>query len=144
MPRYTFGSISTGTLQPRDLIPAFADALADVAADSEYEKLVADAESLTDYDSDEAADILQELTDALEVCAPPYFYFGAHPGDGADFGFWLSEDALQDFDGLRVSDTSEIPDDYSGEVLHVNDHGNMTLYAKDEGSTELRELWSLV
>ncbi|MGH8674178.1 MAG: hypothetical protein ACREVG_07705, partial [Burkholderiales bacterium] len=46
----------------------------------------------------------------------------AFSGDGADFGYWLQD--MTDFDGLRVNDTSEVPSDYSGEVLHVNDHGN--------------------
>lgn len=27
-----------------------------------------------------------------------------------------------------MNDTSEIPDDYQGEALHVNDHGNATPY----------------
>lgn len=49
---------------------------------------------------------------------------------------------VDDFDGLRVSDLSEVPDDYTGEVLHVNDHGNMTLYACTDG--ECSEVWSVV
>lgn len=84
----------------------------------------------------------ETLFDALDECAPPYFYFGSHPGDGADYGFWLSEEALQDFDGLKVSDLSEVPSDYSGEVLHVNDHGNTSLYAADNG--KLEAIWEIV
>jgi len=61
---------------------------------------------------------------------------------GSYYGFWLSESFEADFDGLKVSDTSEVPADYSGEVLHVNDHGNATLYAASAGA--LTEIWSVV
>jgi len=35
-----------------------------------------------------------------------------------------------------------VPADYCGEVLHVNDHGNATLYAAERG--QLSEVWSVV
>ena len=41
---------------------------------------------------------------------------------------------------LRVNDTSEVPRGYTGEVLHVNDHGNTTLYTASRG--KLTEVWS--
>jgi len=94
------------------------------------------------FQSEDAGWDLEALSDALEEYAPPYFYFGAHPGDGADFGFWLSESFEDDFDGLKGSDTSEIPTSYTGEVLRVNDHGNMTLYSCSRG--RCREVWGLV
>ena len=49
---------------------------------------------------------------------------------------------MRDFDGLKVSDTGDVPADYSGEVLHINDHGNMTLYSAERG--KLTEIWSIV
>lgn len=145
-----FGSISSGTMRAEDLIPAFTWELnyqfkrqPRSFKRAEYRKLINEANRLTDYDSEEADEILQNLFDKLEHFAPPYGYFGAHPGDGADYGFWLSEDFPEDgFDGLRVNDTSEVPSDYTGEVLHVNDHGNMTLYVATRG--KLRELWAVV
>ena len=94
------------------------------------------------YDSEDSEYDLEWLFDALGEYAAPYFYFGAHPGDGADYGYWLSEGFEDDFDGLKVSDTSEIPSKYRGEVLHVNDHGNVTLYVKT--SRALREVWAVV
>jgi hypothetical protein len=141
----TIGSISHGTLRPCDLIPAFSDALRALRGSlprATYDGIRA---LRGDMDTDDAQDIVNELTDALQEYAPPYFYFGAHPGDGADFGFWLSEGWQQDFkdsDGLEVSDLSEVPADYSGEVLHVNDHGNATLYACSRG--RLTEAWAVV
>jgi hypothetical protein len=95
------------------------------------------------YYESEASDYdLESLFDALNEYAGPYFYFGAHPGDGSDYGYWLSEGFEDDFDGLKVSDTSEIPAKYRGEVLHVNDHGNCTLYVKT--ARKLHEVWSVV
>lgn len=34
----------------------------------------------------------------------------------------------REFDGLVVADTSEVPSEFLGDVLHINDHGNATLY----------------
>lgn len=47
-----------------------------------------------------------------------------------------------EFDGLAVADLSEVPADYRGTVLHVNDHGNATLYVKT--ARKLREIASRV
>jgi hypothetical protein len=96
--------------------------------------------------AEEAGHLLEEVQNELEHFAPPYGYFGSSEGDAADFGFWLSEDALQEaiHDGtlLQVDDTSDIPGDYVGEVLHVSDHGNPTLYVADKGT--FTEVWGVV
>jgi hypothetical protein len=100
----------------------------------------ADAEDY--FGTDEADYDLEELFDALNEYCLPYFYFGAHPGDCSDYGYWLSEGWDEDFDGLKVSDLSEVPTGYTGEVMHVNDHGNVSLYAYSRGRR--RELWAIV
>jgi len=41
---------------------------------------------------EEAQSIIQDLIDGLTHIAPENHYFGSHPGDGADFGFWECED----------------------------------------------------
>lgn len=157
----SFGSISSGTMRTEDLLDTFASELeyqiqrnaeewcsdAGRAQRDAFVELVWDARDIEFDDegnasSDCAEDVLNELFSALEYFAPPYAYFGSHPGDGADYGYWLIDDLNECFDGLRVDDTSEVPADYSGEVLHVNDHGNMTLYSANNG--ELTEIWALV
>ena len=40
------------------------------------------------WDSEEAIMLLDALFDTLDAYSPEDYYFGAHPGDGSDFGFW--------------------------------------------------------
>jgi hypothetical protein len=149
------GSVSSGTMRHQDLIPSFLWeakhqhlSRADRATLRKVASRVARIErgEFGDDDAywtDETSDWdLESLFSILSNCAPVYFYFGAHPGDGSDYGYWLSEDFPQDFDGLKVSDLSEVPHAYTGEVLHVNDHGNMSLYSYSRGRA--RELWAIV
>jgi len=148
--KYIIGSVSHGTMRPEDLIPRFLDVLKELDEPA-HRKIVSIYGDIIDTlgDNDATSDPEQDdecLTacfDALDRCCPPYFYFGSHQGDGSDYGFWLSEESLEDFDGLKVSDTSDVPEDYQGEVLHVNDHGNCTLYTAD-GKGNLSEVWAIV
>lgn len=174
---YPMGSVSVATMRPEDLIPSFTYELAQLARkDSkigdvpakrktahrelarEIEQRIADGESY--YDDEVSGYDLEELFDALDEYAGPYFYFGSHPGDGSDYGFWLSETWDEDFQDreqwigaqqlginpndapLKVSDLAEIPSKFRGEVAVVNDHGNVTLYVKT--SRSLREVWAIV
>ena len=184
---YTIGSISSGTMHAEDLIPAFLSQLehelkhgpkqdratrkahaALVRAITKRSDLDSAEESEEYFDSDHASDDIAALEDALEAYAAPYFYFGSHPRDGADYGFWLSESWDEDFievdsdgdarirathravvfdkehaDGpILVSGTEDIPAWYRGEVAVVNDHGNVTLYNKT--ARKLTEIWGVV
>jgi hypothetical protein len=142
-----FGSISTGTMRAADLIPAFTDTLARLDKTGDYKGLLAEARAVSDFASDDADAIMEELFDALNSFAPDYGYFGAHPGDGADYGFWLSDDwdrMAKDDGVLFVSDWSDVPSDYTGGVAHVNDHGNATLAWIDAPGADPREIWSVV
>ena len=110
--KFHLGTVSHGTLRAQDLLRSFA---------SEYERLVPFNSASLVYDAREYADkidayeegdhdasdmrgadlyaaassVVSELLDALDNIAyreGPY-YFGTHEGDGADFGFWPTEDA---------------------------------------------------
>lgn len=140
------GSVSHGTLRMEDLMPAFLDeAKAHRLTRAERKQVTAiahawakanhdDADIDTNSDLDDVADIINNHT-------LPGFYFGAHPGDGSDFGYWLSEGFVEEFDGPKVADTSEIPAGYRGEVLQISDHGNVTLYVR--GRNSLKEIWAV-
>ena len=164
---YPMGTESHATMRAEDLIPTFTYSLKSYATISRignvsrkdrknHLALVRDIEARTEvagyYESDNADYDLDSLFDALCEYAAPYFYFGAHPGDGSDYGYWLSEGFDEDFitlddlsdgnDHLKVNDLSEVPARFRGEVLVVNDHGNCTLYVKT--SRTIREIWSVV
>lgn len=49
----------------------------------------------TDYPAElqeEAQNLIQDCIEYLNQIAPEGYYFGSHPGDGADFGYWQWED----------------------------------------------------
>lgn len=144
--RSNIGTVSTGTLKTSDLIESFTYELRQQRPlHREHRKLLSTIEEFRDSNKASGIDLafVDQLADALNGYAPHGFYFGANPGDGADFGFWLDESFVEDFDGLKVSDTSEVPANYTGQVLHVNDHGNVTLYHASKGA-RLREVWAIV
>jgi len=152
MSKYPIGSISHGTMNPEHLIPTFIDELeywAKQADNQEHLGLIEEIEDRIEnqddyYESESANEDLDALFDALNEYAAPYFYFGALPDDGSDYGFWLCEDSIDcAFDGMKVEDLSDVPDDYEGEILHVNDHGNISLYVAD-GKGNTTEIWAIV
>lgn len=142
----SIGSISHGTMRPEDLIPDFAYELKRLDTKHQYSNLIREAKNVdwdnTDYVNNDVPYLMENLFDALDNFAPPYCYFGAHQGDGSDYGFWPSEFIENDFDGIKVADTADVPKGFKGDVLYVNDHGNMTLYYSN-GRT-LKEIWSIV
>lgn len=82
-------TIIHGTLRYEDLYPAFRSLLA-----------LLDPEKASGYreDHDLATECLccseetWAIADDLEALAPDGYYFGSHPEDGADFGFWKCEE----------------------------------------------------
>ena len=90
------GSVISATLREQDLIPAFEGVL-DIAGE-EYDRPPAvdnllSEQPLTDDEMEEVGFYLNEtLFDLLNEIAPEGTFFGSHPGDGADFGFWESEE----------------------------------------------------
>lgn len=98
------GTVISGTMRPQDLIPAFLDVLRELNPPTYQQIMIPGAgfsvipssvwETKDDpwYDSEEAGWILEDLFDALDACSPENCYFGAHPGDGCDYGFWPCEE----------------------------------------------------
>ena len=132
------GSVSSGTMGTEDLIETFLGTLHDLDSPNhadllqEWENM--SASDIQTYEEANSDFLNETLFDALQEHAPPYCYFGAHPGDGADFGFWVSE-GIQDTD----CDDLAIVEDLPSYALEINDHGNMTLYRVTR-----EEVWSCV
>ena len=98
------GSLIHGTMRNCDLIPVFLEAIRDTL---EYEQMIMSingsnwdlcvitAPDTFEWDerwsSYEVTCFLDELFDALNNYAPEGYYFGAHPGDGSDYGYWTDE-----------------------------------------------------
>ena len=97
------GSVIHATLRNQDLIPAFLQKFGELdfkAMDSFLRKRDALREALyeltngketTYWQLEEAIDDSNDLVDILNAYAPEDHYFGSHPGDGSDFGFWEYE-----------------------------------------------------
>jgi hypothetical protein len=64
-----------------------------VAQGVEFHELNADGYGSAYLDSVEieARELISELFEALDDLSPDNFYFGSHPGDGADFNYWECE-----------------------------------------------------
>src|SRR5215471_6946281 len=95
----TPGTILHGTLRTHDLLESFAAELehnlsrnnSSLSNYAELARLAKEAQ-MANPESDDAPEIVSGLIDALQQFAPDGHYFGAHPGDGADFGYWPNED----------------------------------------------------
>lgn len=95
------GTVIHRTLRSQDLLPTFWELYQkrgnewDVA--SFRDRLTAEGYELAVGDDehpywDDANETVNDLIDRLNATAPEGFYFGAHPGDGSDFGFWQNEE----------------------------------------------------
>ena len=133
----TIGTLISGTLQPEALRYTFARELRRVGVLTNHVALLRSAyfENLTDH-PEGAADIVNDLIDALNEYAPSHTYFGAIEGDGSDFGWWGVTE--YDCETVRIDDENVIDIDCQVHI-HTNDHGNVTV-------SELRgkEIWSAV
>lgn len=106
--------VSTDTLRTEDLLVRYwqtAEQLAQLADRPQLinpstlaglEKLVGEDSRESDWNDQEAAELLEDLHEALSDVAPVGFYFGASEGDGACFGFWLGEDWTEALETLGL------------------------------------------
>jgi hypothetical protein len=60
--------------------------VADIPADA-----IANHESAW-WETSDAVEVNVALFDQLNELAPEGWYFGSHPDDGADYGFWLEDE----------------------------------------------------
>jgi hypothetical protein len=85
------GSVSSGTLDPQELIGRLAYELrlcmGKASKNGAHNELIEQAEYPPKEDFI-AQSIVDRLIDALDEYAPAGTYFGAHEVVGADFGFW--------------------------------------------------------
>lgn len=95
------GTVSHGTHRTPDLLRRLADEYARVLPFNSSELVYDARNSASEIDANPGhpgneqcgSEIVQELIDALNtVAGREGLYFGAHPGDGSDFGYWKSDD----------------------------------------------------
>ena len=156
MAQFQIGSISTGTLRPEDLLPAFVSALESLSPMGTNHPYLGDAYQILEQGTDdesETKELLSDIEHELGNLCPPFVYFGTLPGDGADFGFWPDMDSLHEAMQYVQIFPDEVQADYGvintdpeyltlpaeGVIVHVNDHGNVT-----EMDMERNVLWDCV
>lgn len=93
-------TVSEGTLRDEDLLSVFVDTINaiydanETSPDEDLQALLdkaADLDVEDDEQRDEISDVTDELMAELDKLAPEGCAFGPHEGDGALFGFWLTD-----------------------------------------------------
>ena len=87
---FYYGTVSRGTLNTVHLLRRFGKHLAYQADNPADRALAGEAISAAAIELDDQ-NLLESVMAVLETYAPAGHYFGAHPGDGSDFGFWPIE-----------------------------------------------------
>jgi len=141
--------VSCATLRTEDLLPKFwstAETLAvwrsePIPADllAPLTQLVGEDSSESDWSDDLADQTLADLFDLLQEWSPTGFGFGASEGDGACFGFWVTEDWHDALESLGFGD-----DDPSGwaELISRLDADGLDPYNIEDAYQGRAEGWS--
>ena len=107
--------------------------------------------NLTEHQDEILSETVDDAIEWLNAQETRSFMYWAFV-DGS-FGLFANAEGAKEDCGFVSSKRNEYPpDDYEGEWLHVNDHGNATLYAREdqgvdaEGKRQFkdREIWSAV
>ncbi len=143
------GSYSHGTIRTEDVGPAVLDMIEaglrwQACRDrrNRYRALRAEW-NRCDPETEQADDLLADLWDLAEECAPPGIYAGSTEGDGSDYGLWPYDP--EDTDLPRLADPADLagqPADVR-EAYTVTDHGNVTRWIRD-GRGTWHVLWACV
>lgn len=100
------GTVSRATLLEKDICTACLQAIYSVDQDRAkkllhdepemaaaiYDELIFHTENEWWQTEDAFLIMAEDLTDIMEQYAPEGHYFGAHEGDGSDFGYWPNDD----------------------------------------------------
>jgi len=145
--------VTCDTLRPEDLLPKFWNAaescavwldrpqLLNAETLANLQSLVGEDSSADDWDDDDAAQTLHDLTEALNDAAPMGFHFGSSDGDGACFGFWLTEDWVEALEHCGVAGDGD-PEAVAAIVAELDalgvtpDNVEDTFQGEAEGYTE--------
>jgi hypothetical protein len=144
-PKPEMGTLIHGTMRTEDLLPAFlaeCDRL-NVAVPTPVRLA---AELHTFGDPEQASETVVELMDRLNLAAPFGHYFGSNIGDGADYGFWLTEEWADALDERSIDesdieavlsvcedeqiDSDDFTDAWQGEVSAYSDSQAGAAYAQ--------------
>ena len=90
--------VDYASLRSQDLLPAFLECLigidqdfiAETYCEIPYEAQFDDLHEF--WGSENCVWIMECVEDRLNEYVPEGYYFGAHPGNGSDFGVWRYED----------------------------------------------------
>jgi len=123
MRKIQLGSVSTGTLRTEDLIDALSGEIKYLEIPN-AQKILSEANEITDFDTENASFILEEMFEKLNEYAPPHMQFGSHDSDGANFGWWTTD--FENCHTLSI-DQGKFVDTECGLYVEVNDHGSMTV-----------------
>jgi hypothetical protein len=101
-----------------------------------------DCEVMKDDDGQTLSELSDEALDFLNgLELPDYCHF--HFDDNSLFLTPDLETARQDCEFISSRTQDSPDDDFSGQWLHVSDHGNATLYFRDDKGND-REIWRIV
>ena len=117
-------TVSWGTHRPDDLIPKFMAVLKEYGKEA-YDKYVSENPEVEDWktlDDETKGWVVDELFDLLDGIAPEDCYFGAHPGDGADFGFWQVDESKRK--DSKKSEAEGNKDIYTLDLTRIDAEGD--------------------
>jgi hypothetical protein len=146
------GTIVHGSLKPEDIGPPCLDVARRILGSRKRSKRISEVmldahrANRRDWQGEHDTEILDDLMDVLTEIAPPFVHFGCSEGDGSDFGFWPDIDLMEEMAKAgslkKVSGLEDLPKDFRGDVMIVNDHGNISYGIVN--SRGYREIWACV